>query len=146
MSPRKHTGANRKAEAATGQSPRSTLLGWLFRKLSCHQGLHQTVTRLAESSEVHPSWNCLTKVTCRQLIKHQTPTAGPGSHAMPRCRRQENCLEPTSGSPSGSLRGAVVTRCCGTGGATELWQVRYCTTGSKGQLWGRGPRLTALQL
>lgn len=29
-------------------------------------------------------------------------------------------------------------------GATELWQVRYCTTSSKGQLWGRGPRLTAL--
>lgn len=47
-----------------------------------------------------------------------------------------------------SLRGPSVG-CCDKvlwhwGGAAELWQVRYCTTGSKGQLWGRGPRLTAL--
>lgn len=63
---------------------------------------------------------------------------------MPRCRRQVHCLEPTSGSPSGVPPWSCCDKVLWHWGAAELWQVRYCTTGSKGQLWGRGPRLTAL--
>lgn len=77
----------------------------------------------------------------------QTAHKTPNSHS--RTREPRNAQVQKAGKlPRPNLRkslsGAVVTRCYGIGGATELWQVRYCTTGSKGQLWGRGLRLTAL--
>lgn len=75
---------------------------------------------------------------------HKRRQQDQGATQRPGAEGRNTAWSQPQAVPQGSLRGAVVTRCCGTGGGAELWQVRYCTTGSKGQLWGRGPRLTAL--